>query len=95
MKPLESFTVPTASCADADENMNRDAMRISAPANGRNLALLFTIYPLLFGFAPWRRIRFLSTLWWMRGGKSVPSRLVPLLERMEWSSEAPLVSQSY
>ena len=51
MKFLSSFTVPTV-CAEAVENMNRDAKRISAPANGRNLALLFTIYPLLFGSVP-------------------------------------------
>lgn len=45
MKLLSSFTVPVA--ADADDNTNKDVSSANANTNGRNLALLFTIYPLL------------------------------------------------
>jgi hypothetical protein len=47
MKLLSKLTVPVA--ADAGENTNIDVNRVNAITNGRNLALLFTIYPLVFG----------------------------------------------
>ena len=45
MKLLLSFTVPVA--AVAGDNTNKDVSSANANTNGRNLALLFTIYPLL------------------------------------------------
>ena len=44
MKLLLSFTVPVA--AVAGDNTNKDVSNANANTNGRNLALLFTIYPL-------------------------------------------------